>query len=57
MAAMAILKVAQIGHPVLRQKARDVSREELLTPGFQAFIDSMIETDLFPRNLPNPFLR
>jgi peptide deformylase len=41
---MAILKVAQIGHPVLRQKARAVTREELLTPGFQAFIDSMIET-------------
>mgnify|MGYP000137240494 CR=1 FL=1 len=41
---MAILKVAQIGHPVLRQQARPVTREELLTPAFQAFIDSMIET-------------
>ncbi|MBL9103894.1 MAG: peptide deformylase [Myxococcales bacterium] len=41
---MAILKVAQIGHPVLRQQARPVTREELLTPGFQSFIDSMIET-------------
>ncbi len=42
--AMAILKVAQIGHPVLRQKARAVTREELLTPAFQGLIDSMIET-------------
>lgn len=41
---MAILKVAQIGHPVLRQQARPVTREELLTREFQAFIDSMIET-------------
>ena len=41
---MAILKVAQIGHPVLRQKARNVPLEELRTPAFQAFIDSMIET-------------
>ena len=41
---MAILKVAQIGHPILRQKARTVPLEELRTPGFQAFIDSMIET-------------
>lgn len=41
---MAILKIAQIGHPVLRQKARLVTREELLTPGFQSFIDNLIET-------------
>ena len=41
---MAILKVAQIGHPVLRQKARNVPLEELRTPAFQSFIDSMIET-------------
>lgn len=41
---MAILKVAQIGHPILRQKALPVPLEQLRTPGFQAFIDSMIET-------------
>jgi peptide deformylase len=41
---MAILKVAQIGHPVLRQTARLVTREELHTQAFQSFIDSMIET-------------
>ena len=33
---MAIRKIAQIGHPVLRQIARDVSREELATAGMQA---------------------
>lgn len=41
---MAILKVAQIGHPVLRQQARAVTRDELHTQQFQSFIDSMIET-------------
>ncbi|HEY4176690.1 MAG TPA: peptide deformylase [Kofleriaceae bacterium] len=41
---MAIRKIAQIGHPVLRQTARDVSREELATPAMQAFIDDLIET-------------
>lgn len=41
---MTILKVAQIGHPVLREKARDVSREELLSPAFQGFIDALIDT-------------
>lgn len=41
---MAIRKIAQIGHPVLRQVARDVSREELATPGMQQFIDDLVET-------------
>lgn len=41
---MAIRKIAQIGHPVLRQVARDVTREELATPAMQAFIDDLIET-------------
>ncbi|HEY8377984.1 MAG TPA: peptide deformylase, partial [Nannocystis sp.] len=41
---MSILKIAQIGHPVLRQRAREVGREELLTPAFQGFIDALIET-------------
>lgn len=41
---MAIRKIAQIGHPVLRQVAREVSREELATPQMQAFIDDLIET-------------
>jgi peptide deformylase len=41
---MAIRKIAQIGHPVLRQRAREVTREELATPAMQAFIDDLIET-------------
>src|SRR5688500_3463216 len=41
---MAIRKIAQIGHPVLRQRARELSREELLAPETQRFIDDLIET-------------
>ena len=41
---MAILKIAQIGHPVLRQRAREVTRDELATPATQQFIDDLIET-------------
>ncbi len=41
---MAILKIAQIGHPVLRQRAREVSRDELASPATQQFIDDLIET-------------
>jgi peptide deformylase len=41
---MAIRKIAQIGHPVLRQVAREVTREELASPKTQAFIDDLVET-------------
>jgi peptide deformylase len=41
---MAIRKIAQIGHPVLRQRAREVTREELLAPATQQFIDDLVET-------------
>jgi peptide deformylase len=41
---MAIRKIAQIGHPVLRQIAREVTREELGSPAIQTFIDDLIET-------------
>jgi peptide deformylase len=41
---MAIRKIAQIGHPVLRQVARPVTREELATTAMQAFIDDLVET-------------
>jgi len=41
---MAILKVAQLGHPVLREKSAPVSVEQIRTPDFQQFIDDMIET-------------
>jgi len=37
-------RIAQIGHPVLREKARNVTRDELATPLIQSLIDDMIET-------------
>ncbi len=41
---MSILKVARMGHPVLRAKARTVDKAEIKTPSLQEFIDSMIDT-------------
>ena len=41
---MAIRKIATIGHPVHRQKARPLTREELARPETQRFIDDLIET-------------
>ncbi len=41
---MAILKVARLGHPVLRQIAQPLTAEELQAPAAQQFIDDMIET-------------
>ena len=41
---MSILKVARMGHPVLRQKTRPVDKHEIRTPEFQKLIDDMIET-------------
>ena len=41
---MAILKVAQLGHPVLRLLAKPVSRAELRTRDTQRLIRDMIET-------------
>lgn len=41
---MTLLKIAQIGTPVLREQARDVGRGELLEPDIQRFIDDLVET-------------
>src|SRR5512136_1322086 len=41
---MSILKVARMGHPVLRQAARKVEPAEIKTPAFQQLVDDMIET-------------
>ena len=41
---MAILKVARMGHPVLRQKARAIEPKELKTMPLQRFIDDMLDT-------------
>jgi peptide deformylase len=39
-----LLKIAHVGHPVLRQRAREVGREELLSPAMQRFVDDLVET-------------
>jgi peptide deformylase len=41
---MAILKVARLGHPVLRRRAEPVPVEEITRTGFQRFIDDLVET-------------
>lgn len=41
---MAILKVARMGHPVLRQKGRELSAKEIKSPEIQRLIADMIET-------------
>jgi peptide deformylase len=39
-----ILKVARLGHPVLRKVAAPVPVEQITTPAVQQFIDDLIET-------------
>ena len=41
---MAILKVAHMGHPVLRAKARPLEAAEIRSPAVQQLIDDMLET-------------
>jgi peptide deformylase len=41
---MAILKIASIGHPVLREVAKTLTRDELLSTEMQTFIDDLVET-------------
>ena len=41
---MAILKVARMGHPVLREKARDLTLEEIHSPEINRLIEDMVET-------------
>lgn len=41
---MSILKVARLGHPVLRRQTEAVSPQELLSDNTGKFIDDMIET-------------
>ena len=41
---MAIRKIARLGHPVLRQKAREVTREEISSPEMRRLLKDMIET-------------
>ena len=41
---MSVLPILELGHPVLRERAREVAPEELATPEVQQLIDEMIET-------------
>ena len=41
---MAILKVARMGHPVLRARARAVEPSQIRSPAIQRLIDDMFET-------------
>jgi peptide deformylase len=41
---MSILKVARMGHPVLRQRGRPLESSDLRSPRIQKLIDDMIDT-------------
>jgi peptide deformylase len=41
---MSILKVARMGHPVLRQRGRPLEKSDFRSPAIQMLIDDMIET-------------
>src|ERR1051325_7884922 len=41
---MSILKVARMGHPVIRERARPIAPADLRSPLTQKLIDDMIET-------------
>jgi len=41
---LGILKVARIGHPAIRTRARPLAPEEIASPALQKLIDDMIDT-------------
>src|SRR5579859_8245037 len=41
---MALRKIATIGHPVLRELARELARDELASGPMQRLIDDMVDT-------------
>lgn len=41
---MTLRKIATIGHPVLRTRAREIGRDELASPAMQTFLDDLVET-------------
>ena len=42
--SVTLLKIAQIGHPILRVQAREISVDELASEATQQFIDNLVET-------------
>jgi peptide deformylase len=44
---MSVRRIVELGDPVLRERAREVSREELASPATQQLIDDLIETKRF----------
>jgi peptide deformylase len=50
---MTIRKIATIGHPVLRQVARTLTRDALARPGTQRFIDELVlESEIIGGTIP-----
>jgi peptide deformylase len=41
---MSVREIARVGHPVLRERAREITAEELRSSRIQALIDDMIDT-------------
>jgi peptide deformylase len=41
---MSILKVARMGHPVLRERARPLDKSDIRSAAFQKLVDDMIDT-------------
>ena len=41
---MTIRKIARMGHPILRKKARALTKKEILSPEIQTLVADMIET-------------
>jgi peptide deformylase len=39
-----LLKIAHVGHPVLRGRSRELTRDELASAAVQRFIDDLVET-------------
>ncbi|MCC5871085.1 MAG: peptide deformylase [Gammaproteobacteria bacterium] len=41
---MAVREIIRMGHPVLRQRARELTPEEITSPGLRDLIDDMVDT-------------
>ena len=41
---MTVRDIVTVGHPVLRERAREVTPDELASPEIQRFIDDLIDT-------------